>query len=113
ELPEFRRMALEALRQPLEDGYVFIARVQARASFPARPLLIGAMNPCPCGYASPGQLRPICQCSAAALARYRRRLSGPLLDRLDIHTPLAAVDLGAPCPRGDGRELFAPRGAGE
>jgi magnesium chelatase family protein len=93
ELPEFRRMALEALRQPLEDGYVFIARVQARASFPARPLVIGAMNPCPCGYASAGQPRPICQCSAAALARYRRRLSGPLLDRIDIHTPLPAVDL--------------------
>jgi magnesium chelatase family protein len=109
ELPEFRRVALEALRQPLEDGYVFIARAQARASFPARPLLIGAMNPCPCGYASPAASRPICQCSAPALARYRRRLSGPLLDRLDIHSPLPAVDLRALSRGGDGESSAAVR----
>lgn len=93
ELPEFRRTALEALRQPLEDGHVSIARAQARASFPARPVLVGAMNPCPCGYATDGHPNHQCQCSAATVARYRRRLSGPLLDRLDVHTRLAAVDL--------------------
>jgi magnesium chelatase family protein len=94
ELPEFRRTALEALRQPLEDGHVSIARAQARASFPARPVLVGAMNPCPCGYASEGgHPNHQCQCSAATVARYRRRLSGPLLDRLDVHTRLAPVDL--------------------
>lgn len=95
ELAEFRRGALEALRQPLEDGHVSIARAQARASFPARPLLVGAMNPCPCGFAGqthPGQL---CRCSPPQLARYRQRLSGPLLDRLDVHTPLPAVDVRA------------------
>jgi len=109
ELPEFRRVALEALRQPLEDGHVFIARAQARASFPARPLLIGAMNPCPCGYANAGHPRQVCQCSAAALARYRRRLSGPLLDRLDVHTPLSAVDLRALSRGGESESSAAVR----
>jgi magnesium chelatase family protein len=95
ELAEFRRGALEALRQPLEDGYVCIARATARASFPARPLLVGAMNPCPCGFA--GQTHPgqQCRCSQPQLARYRQKLSGPLLDRLDVHTPLPAVDIRA------------------
>jgi magnesium chelatase family protein len=93
ELAEFRRGPLEALRGPLEDGHVFIARVQGRASFPARPLLVGAMNPCPCGYARDGHPEQPCQCSPAQLARYRQRLSGPLLDRLDIHVPLPPVDL--------------------
>jgi magnesium chelatase family protein len=102
ELPEFRRSALEALRQPLEDGHVSIARAQARASFPARPVLVGAMNPCPCGYATDGHPNHQCQCSAATIARYRRRLSGPLLDRLDVHTRLAAVDLRALSRGGEG-----------
>jgi magnesium chelatase family protein len=93
ELAEFRRGALEALRQPLEDGHVFIARVQGRASFPARPLLVGAMNPCPCGYAGEGHPTQVCQCSAGQLARYRQKLSGPLLDRLDVHAALPPVDL--------------------
>jgi magnesium chelatase family protein len=95
ELAEFRRGALEALRQPLEDGHVCISRAQARASFPARPLLVGAMNPCPCGFA--GQTHPSqqCRCSQPQLMRYRQKLSGPLLDRLDVHTPLPAVDVRA------------------
>lgn len=95
ELAEFRRGALEALRQPLEDGHVFIARAQARAAFPARPLLVGAMNPCPCGFAGQSHPGQLCRCSQAQLARYRQKLSGPLLDRLDVHTPLPAVDVRA------------------
>ncbi|MEO8182085.1 MAG: ATP-binding protein, partial [Deltaproteobacteria bacterium] len=109
ELPEFRRAALEALRQPLEDGHVFIARANARASFPARPLLVGAMNPCPCGYALAGHPRQVCQCSAGDLARYKRKLSGPLLDRLDVHTPLAAVDLRALSRGGDSESTATVR----
>ncbi len=89
ELAEFRRQTLEALRQPLEDGTVCISRARARAEFPARPLVIGAMNPCPCGYQ--GQSRR-CRCSEKQIARYRARLSGPLLDRLDVHLTLSPVD---------------------
>ncbi len=95
ELAEFRRGALEALRQPLEDGQVCIARAQARASFPARPLMVGAMNPCPCGFAGQTQPGQLCRCSQHQLDRYRQKLSGPLLDRLDVHTPLPAVDVRA------------------
>ncbi|HYQ43549.1 MAG TPA: YifB family Mg chelatase-like AAA ATPase [Polyangiaceae bacterium] len=93
ELAEFRRTALEALRQPLEDGFVNIARARARARFPARPLLIGAVNPCACGYY--GHPRLACRCSEAARERYRARLSGPLLDRLDIHVAVPPVEVSA------------------
>ena len=93
ELAEFRRAALEALRQPLEDGYVNIARVRARARFPARPLLIGAVNPCACGYF--GHPRLPCRCTDQARERYRARLSGPLLDRLDIHVAVPPVEVSA------------------
>jgi magnesium chelatase family protein len=93
ELAEFRRSALEALRQPLEDGFVHIARARARARFPARPLLIGAVNPCACGYF--GHPRLPCRCTAAARDRYRARLSGPLLDRLDIHVSVPPVEVSA------------------
>ncbi len=93
ELAEFRRSALEALRQPLEDGFVNIARARARARFPARPLLIGAVNPCACGYF--GHPRLVCRCSQAARERYRGRLSGPLLDRLDIHVSVPPVEVSA------------------
>jgi len=90
ELAEFRRSALEALRQPLEDGFVNIARARARARFPARPLLIGAVNPCACGYF--GHPRLVCRCTESARDRYRGRLSGPLLDRLDIHVAVPPVE---------------------
>ena len=80
ELSEFNRPALEGLRQPLEDGRVVIVRGQRTAIFPTRFMLVAATNPCPCGYA--GQRR--CRCSAADLAKHRRRLSGPLLDRIDL-----------------------------
>ena len=93
ELAEFRRSALEALRQPLEDGFVHIARARARARFPARPLLIGAVNPCACGYF--GHPRLPCRCTEAARDRYRARLSGPLLDRLDIHVSVPPVEVAA------------------
>jgi magnesium chelatase family protein len=93
ELAEFRRGALEALRQPLEDGQVCIARARARARFPARPLLVAAVNPCPCGYF--GHARLPCHCSDAARLRYRSRLSGPLLDRIDIHVNVPPVEVAA------------------
>jgi magnesium chelatase family protein len=81
ELSEFARSALEALRQPLEDGRVAIVRAHRSAIYPARFMLVAATNPCPCGYAGSGDL---CRCSEAELARHRRRLSGPLLDRIDL-----------------------------
>ncbi len=93
ELAEFRRGALEALRQPLEDGAVFISRARARAWFPARPLLVGAVNPCPCGYR--GHPQRTCRCSPQLRQRYLARLSGPLLDRIDIHASVPPVDVSA------------------
>jgi len=81
ELSEFARPTLEALRQPLEDGRVAIVRAQHSAVYPARFMLVAATNPCPCGYAGASER---CRCSETDLARYRRRLSGPLLDRLDL-----------------------------
>jgi len=82
ELPEFRRDVLESLRQPLEDGVVTIVRSRARLSFPARVTLIGAINPCPCGFL--GDSRRACRCPEGAIERYRSRISGPLLDRIDL-----------------------------
>jgi magnesium chelatase family protein len=85
ELSEFSRQTLEALRQPLEDGRVAIARANHAAVYPARFMLIAATNPCPCGY---GREQERCECSEADLARHRRRLSGPLLDRIDVQVQL-------------------------
>ncbi len=93
ELAEFRRGALEALRQPLEDGRVCIARARARAWFPARPLVVAAVNPCPCGYF--GHPTRACRCSIARRKSYLSRLSGPLLDRLDVHVGVPPVEIGA------------------
>ncbi len=89
ELPEFRRQALEALRQPMEDGFVSIARARFRVVFPARFTLVAAMNPCPCGYY--GDPRHACTCTPAEIRRYRQRISGPLLDRIDIHIEVPAL----------------------
>lgn len=91
ELSEFRRTALEALRQPLEDGVVTVCRMRMTATFPARPMLVGATNPCPCGNYGDGTAR--CDCGHENIRNYRRRLSGPLLDRLDVHVVLPRVDL--------------------
>ncbi|MGA2322088.1 MAG: YifB family Mg chelatase-like AAA ATPase [Solirubrobacteraceae bacterium] len=85
ELSEFTRPVLEALRQPLEDGRVAVVRARHAAVYPARFMLVAATNPCPCGYAG-GEER--CRCSEADMARHRRRLSGPLLDRIDLHVHL-------------------------
>ncbi|MDO8560121.1 MAG: YifB family Mg chelatase-like AAA ATPase [bacterium] len=99
EFPEFPRAALEHLRQPLEDGVVTVARVAASVRFPARFLLVAAANPCPCGYLSDPQ-RP-CVCSPTQVLRYRKRISGPMLDRIDLHMEVPPVQfekLAAPQP---------------
>jgi magnesium chelatase family protein len=89
ELPEFGRHVLETLRQPLEEAAVRIARASRTVTFPAEVMLVGAMNPCPCGYAG-GHLRP-CRCTPGAAERYRQRLSGPLRDRFDLTVDVPAV----------------------
>jgi magnesium chelatase family protein len=93
EMLEFSRHVLEVLRQPLEEGSVTIARAARTAVFPARFMLIGAMNPCPCGFL--GDTQRICRCTPVQIARYRDRLSGPLRDRLDMTVEVPAVTLDA------------------
>ena len=100
ELPEFRRHVLDALRQPAEDGEVSLARAGRSIAYPARFMLAAAMNPCPCGWR--GEPRRTCRCTLQDLARYRRRLSGPLLDRLDLHVPVPAVPPAALAEAGAG-----------
>lgn len=90
ELPEFQRQVLEVLREPLESGSICISRANAQVEFPARFQLIAAMNPCPCGYLGTGDGR--CHCSPDQVLRYRRKISGPLLDRFDLHVPVTAVN---------------------
>lgn len=90
ELPEFGHALLESLRQPLEDKTVTITRVSGTVTYPASFMLVGAMNPCPCGYAS--HPRKECVCSPSALARYQRRISGPLLERIDIFVEVPPVE---------------------
>jgi magnesium chelatase family protein len=90
ELPEFKRNVLEVLRQPLEDGFVTVARSYATVQFPARFLLVGAMNPCPCGHYG-DNLKP-CTCTPQMIIRYRSKVSGPLLDRIDIHIEVPRVN---------------------
>ena len=89
ELPEFPRAALEALREPLESGTITISRAAHRAEFPARFQLVAAMNPCPCGYLG-SNLRS-CRCSPDQISRYQGKLSGPLLDRIDLHVEVGAL----------------------
>jgi len=102
ELPEFRRDVLEVLRGPLEDGHVTISRVAATMTYPARIMLIAAMNPCPCGYY--GDPIKQCACSQANIQKYLQRISGPLLDRIDIHMEV---------PRLPQDEMLQSRGDGE
>jgi magnesium chelatase family protein len=101
ELPEFRRDVLESLRQPLEDGVVHVARARRSLTFPARCTLVAAMNPCPCGYLTDARGR--CRCPSTAVARYLAKLSGPLLQRIDLHVEVPAVN----------PELLAQSAAGE
>lgn len=89
EAPEFPRAALEALRQPLEDGAVTITRVNGALRFPAKFILVAAQNPCPCGHLGDGS----CVCPPAAVAKYSRRMSGPLLDRIDLHVDVPKPDV--------------------
>jgi len=89
ELPEFKRSTLEVMRQPLEDGHVTISRAAGTMPFPADFMLVAAMNPCPCGYF--GDPARECRCSPGQVERYRSRISGPLLDRIDIHVEAPAV----------------------
>src|SRR5207249_2210818 len=93
EMLEFSRHVLEVLRQPLEEGRVTVARAARTASFPARFMLVGAMNPCPCGFA--GEAPRACRCTPQQIARYRDRLSGPLRDRLDLTVEVPALPLDA------------------
>src|SRR5213082_581011 len=90
ELPEFKRSALEVMRQPLEDGKVTISRAAGSLTFPSEFMLVAAMNPCPCGYF--GDLKRECRCGPAQVQRYRQRISGPLLDRIDLHIEVPAVE---------------------
>jgi magnesium chelatase family protein len=89
ELPEFKRSTLEVLRQPLEDGIVSISRSAGKITFPCEFMLVAAMNPCPCGHF--GDQRTICHCSVEKIYKYRSKISGPLLDRIDIHVNVKAV----------------------
>lgn len=90
ELPEFRKNVLEVLRQPMEDGMVTIARSQMSVTFPARFMLVAAMNPCPCGYR--GDPKHACTCTFLGIQRYWAKISGPLLDRIDIHVDVPSVE---------------------
>jgi magnesium chelatase family protein len=91
ELPEFKRSALEVLRQPLEDGHVTISRSAGKITLPCVFMLVAAMNPCPCGYL--GDPRHECRCTPAQIQRYRTRISGPLLDRIDLHIEAPALSI--------------------
>jgi magnesium chelatase family protein len=91
ELPEFKKSVLEVLRQPLEDGTVNVARAAHSFTFPAKFMLVASMNPCPCGYYGANIEGHSCNCQYSAIQRYRSRISGPLLDRIDIHIEVPAV----------------------
>lgn len=100
ELPEFSRDTLEVLRQPLEDGRITVSRVHGSATYPCRFMLVAAMNPCKCGYhGCPGHE---CTCTPSAIERYRQRISGPLLDRIDIQVEVRAVEYDALAARDGG-----------
>ncbi|MEA4911235.1 MAG: YifB family Mg chelatase-like AAA ATPase [Oscillospiraceae bacterium] len=106
ELPEFSREAMEVLRQPIENGEVTISRAAGSLTYPCRVMLVAAMNPCPCG--NYGSARP-CTCSPTAVERYLSRISGPLLDRLDLHVEVASVDYEALADKAGGEGSAAIR----
>jgi len=101
ELPEFSRLALEALREPLENGRITLSRAKHQAEFPAQFQLIAAMNPCPCGYL--GSKQPACRCAHEQVLRYQGKLSGPLLDRIDmqVHVPALPPEILMQAPVGE------------
>lgn len=105
ELPEFERRVLEALREPLETGHIRVARAARRAEFPARFQLVAAMNPCPCGYLGDAK----CRCTPDQIARYRGKLSGPLLDRIDLMVDVPAVSESELTTRGEGESSAVVR----
>ena len=92
EFPEFKKDALEALRQPLEDGQITITRANSRATYPAHFMLVAAMNPCPCG--NYGSRQTQCRCTPTQVQKYRNRISGPLMDRIDLHIEMTEVEYG-------------------
>lgn len=105
ELPEFTRATMEVLRQPIEDGKVTIARVNGTLSYPCSTMVVAAMNPCPCGYY--GHPKKKCTCSNIAVSRYLSRVSGPLLDRFDIHIEVPPVEFDELSDRTPGKESSA------
>jgi magnesium chelatase family protein len=107
ELPEFQRRSLEVLRQPLEQGQVTIARALRSTTFPARFVLVAAMNPCPCGYL--GDPKHSCQCLPQQIERYMGRISGPLLDRIDLHLEIPGVPFAELSANADGTGSAAMR----
>jgi magnesium chelatase family protein len=107
ELPEFNRRSLEALRQPLEEGRVTISRAQHAATFPADFVLVAAMNPCPCGYL--GDAKHQCKCNPVQVEKYLGRISGPLLDRIDMHLEVPAVPYAELSRPTDGTSTAAMR----
>src|SRR3989344_2955600 len=90
EFPEFTRAALENLRQPLEDGVVTVARAAATVTFPAQFTLVAAQNPCPCGYYS--DPTKACICTPSQIMKYQKKISGPLLDRIDLHVEVGRIE---------------------
>jgi len=109
ELPEYPRAALEALREPMETGRILISRAARQAEFPARFQLVAAMNPCPCGHL--GSPLRHCRCSPDAVARYQGRISGPLLDRIDLQVEVPAVppETLSAAPAGEPSAVVAQR----
>ena len=91
ELPEFKRSALEVLRQPLEDGVVTISRSAGKVTLPSQFMFVASMNPCPCGYL--GDSKNSCRCSIPQIQKYRAKISGPLLDRIDLHIDAPALEI--------------------
>jgi magnesium chelatase family protein len=109
EFPEFPRQALEVLRQPLEDGHVAVSRAAAACDYPSRFMLVAAMNPCPCGYYNDPTRE--CRCSQSQILKYQRRVSGPLLDRIDIQIGVSAVPVKEldSCSRGESSAVIRER----
>jgi len=107
ELPEFNRRSLEVLRQPLEEGRVTISRAMNSTTFPATFILVASMNPCPCGYM--GDPKHVCKCSPMQIEKYMGRISGPLLDRIDLHIEVPAVPFTELAAQADGTNTVAMR----